>query len=209
MALREEIQDLLASFNTPAEIGERIASAYEEIGRTKVAPGLEVGERAPDFVLPDFEGNAVRLADHLARGPVVMTFFRGAWCPICNLQVAAFARAIDEITAAGGSLLAVHPDSQTFEQAPDVGFPILRDGDQSVIRNYRLQFEIPPDIQRLYTGTFGLDLSARTADGSWNLPVPGTFILDGEGIVRQRHVTADFTERMEPEEVVAALAAIG
>jgi len=208
MSLREEIQDLLASFNTPAEVGERIADAYEEIGRSQVAPGLEVGDRAPDFVLPDAAGKDVRLADQLALGPVVVTFFRGAWCPVCNLQVAAFARALDDISAAGASIVAIHPDSQTFQQAAEVGFPILRDDDQSVIRDYRLQFEIPLDIQRLYTGTIGFDISATTADGSWHLPVPGTFILDGEGVVRQRHVTSDFTERMEPDEVVEALAAV-
>lgn len=203
-----EIRDLLASFNTPADVAARIAEGYEAIGLDDVAPGLAVGERAPDFTLPDGSGRPVALAERLAEGPVVVTFFRGAWCPICNLQVAAFARAIEEIRGAGGSLLAVHPDSQSFEQAGEVGFPILRDADQAVIRAYRLQFEIPPELQRLYTGTLDFDISARTADGSWRLPSPGTFVIDREGIVRRRHVTSDFTERMEPEEVVEALAAI-
>lgn len=203
-----EIRDLLASFNTPADVAARIAEGYEAIGLDDVAPGLAVGERAPDFTLPDGSGQAVSLAERLAEGPVVVTFFRGAWCPICNLQVAAFARAIEEIRDTGGSLLAVHPDSQSFEQAGEVGFPILRDADQTVIRAYRLQFEIPPELQRLYTGTLDFDVSAHNADGSWRLPSPGTFVIDGEGIVRRRHVTSDFTERMEPEEVVEALAAI-
>ena len=206
MSLNYEIQQLLAGFNTPPPIAEQIAGMVADIEREQLAPGLELDEVAPEFALPDASGRIVRLSERLAHGPVVVTFFRGAWCAACNLQVAALLRAMPEIRAAGASLIGVHPDSQTFatEQGHD-DFPLLSDADQSVIRSYRLQFTVPAAVRRIYLGEFDIDISSRNSDGSWNLPVPGTFVLDPAGRVRRRHVTADFTRRMEPEDVVAAL----
>lgn len=208
MSVNQEIRDLLASFNTPAAVGAQIADAFERIEQEQQTPGLEVGDRAPDFELPTAEGKRVRLSERLSRGPVVLSFFRGAWCPVCNLQIAALNRALPDIKATGASLLAIHPDSENFEPASDLDFDVLRDIDQSTIRAYKLQFTLPPELQRLYAGTLDLDLSTRTADGSWSLPTPGTFIVDRDGVVRRRHVTADFTKRMEPEDVLDALNAL-
>ena len=87
-------------------------------------------------------------------------------------------------------------------------FTLLSDADQQVIREYRLQFLLPSEVQQIYLGVYGLDLGKQNADGSWNLPVPGTFIIDREGVIRRRHVTADFTRRMEPDDVIEALAAL-
>jgi len=206
MNLNEEIRVLLASFNTPADIAEQIARALEEVESSKIAPGLEVGARAPGFRLRNHHGQEVGLADKLAQGPVVVTFFRGAWCPICNLQVAALTRAMPEIRAVGASVIGIHPDSTPMTLPEDVeGFELARDPDQQVIRDYRVQFRIPENLQALYIGSLDFDLAQRNADGSWDLPVPGTFVLGGDGVVRERHVTADFSQRMEPEDVLAAL----
>lgn len=205
MSVNREIRALLASFNTPAAVGKQMADAFEKIEGEHVAPGLPLGAVAPDFELLNQGGGRVRLADRLAQGPVVIAFFRGAWCPICNLQIAALNRALPEIEGVGASLLAVHPDSVDFTPAPPLAFDVLRDAEQRVIRDFQLQFAIPPEIQRLYVGSLDFDISQRNADGSWNLPVPGTFVLDSGGVVRRRHVTADYTQRMEPEDVLAAL----
>ncbi len=210
MGLNHEIQQLLASFNTPPHVAERIAAMCRQIENDRIAPGIEVGAVAPELELPDSSGARVRLSRRLERGPVVVTFFRGAWCPVCSLQVAALLRALPEIRARGGVLIGVHPDTGQFAAEPlDDGFLLLSDADQSAIRDYKLQFTIPADVQQLYLNEIGLDLSSRNADGSWSLPVPGTFVLDSAGVVRRRHVTADFTQRMEPDEIVAALEEIG
>lgn len=209
MSVNQEIRDLLASFNTPDAIGAQIADAFERIERDHQAPGLSIGERAPEFDLPNQRGETVRLSERLAAGPVVVSFFRGAWCPVCNLQIAALNRALPKIEAEGATLLAIHPDTGNFEFEPPLAFDILRDEDQSVIRGFKLQFTIPVELQRLYVGTLDFDISRRNADGSWALPVPGTFVLDSEGVVRRRHVTADYTRRMEPEDVISALRELG
>ena len=134
-----------------------------------------------------------------------MTFFRGAWCPVCNLQLAAFSRALPEILQAGGEIFAIHPDAGQMIEDPPEGFHIMTDPDQAVTRAYRLRFTLPIEAQQIYTSFSNLDISQRNADGSWSLPVPGTFVVDRRGTVSRRHVTADYTQRMEPDEVVEAL----
>ena len=84
-------------------------------------------------------------------------------------------------------------------------FDVLTDVDQSTMRDYRVQFTLPERVKDIYLGVFALDLGKQNADGSWNLPVPGTFIIDQQGIIRKRHITADFTRRMEPDDVLDAL----
>jgi peroxiredoxin len=85
-------------------------------------------------------------------------------------------------------------------------FDVLTDLDQRVMRAYRVQFTLPEKVKDIYLGVLALDLGEQNADGSWNLPVPATFIIDRQGIIRTRHVTADFTRRMEPDDVLQALA---
>ena len=209
MNLNEEIQHLLSGLAIPETANRAIADAMTQIETNQVAPGLAVGDQAPRFALPNPEGKPVSLDERLAQGPVVLTFFRGDWCPICNLQLRALQRALPEIEAAGASLIAVSPQALshalTLTEKAELDFDVLSDINQTVIRNYRLQFTMPPQAQDAYLGLLALDLGKQNADGSWNLPVPGTFIIDQQGIIRNRHVTADFTRRMEPEEVLEAL----
>lgn len=209
MSLNKEIQHLLSGLAIPEAANRTIADAMARIEENRVAPGLNVGEQAPRFVLPNPDGEPVSLDERLAHGPVVLTFFRGDWCPICNLQLRALQRALPDIEHAGASLVAVSPQALshalTLTEKAELTFDVLSDVDQKVIRDYRLQFTMPQQAKDVYLGIVALDLGKQNADGSWNLPVPGTFIIDREGIVRERHVTADFTQRMEPEDVLAAL----
>ncbi len=209
MSLNEEIQQLLNSYSLPADVGRQMGEAMARVDANRVAPGLEVGERAPDFRLPNATDQDVSLEERLSQGPVVLTFYRGAWCPVCNLQLLALQRALPDLRSLGASVIAVAPDDS--EPTPDnarVDFDLLTDADQSVIRAYRLHYRVPDEVRWIYTGVFDTDVSSFNADGSWNLPVPATFILDSAGIVRNRHVTADYLRRMEPDEVVAALNAL-
>lgn len=208
MTLNHEIQQLLASFNVPEDVTRTIAEAHSDISNAGIAPGIAVGERAPEFALTDAAGRLIRLSDQLDAGPVVISFFRGAWCPICNLQLAAFHRALPEIRQLGATVLAIHPDSgESLTESPD-GFFMLSDPDQTVIKSYKLQYTVPPILQRIYPGLYGIDVSTQNVDGSWSLPVPGTFIVGQDGIVNRQHVHADFAQRMEPADVIAALQAL-
>lgn len=206
MKLNEEIQQVLRSFSLPAEVSRKIGAAMASIDANGVAPGLQIGEKAPSFKLPDTGGREVSLEERLNHGPVVLTFYRGAWCPVCNLQLLALQRALRDIRLLNASLIAVSPDDSTpTPQNTQLEFDVLTDKDQSVLREYKLQYRVPPELHQIYTGVFDTDVSSYNADGSWNLPVPGTFVIDRAGIIRNRHVTADYLKRMEPEDVIAAL----
>jgi peroxiredoxin len=193
---------------TPPEIDAMIDQVVDDLRARGETPGLQVGDRAPDFEAPDAHGSAVRLGDLLARGPVVLSFYRGAWCPICSLELRALREILPELRRAGASLVAVSPQapdvSLGFVESLDLGFDVLSDVDQSVLAAYRLRFELAGPLRDLYE-QFGMALSDANADGSWGIPVPATFILDRDGIVRARHVDPDYRTRMEPADILAAV----
>jgi peroxiredoxin len=207
--LNDQLADLSASFSLPDEIRESLHFANEELTRSGAAPGLAVGDRAPDFTLPDASGEPVALADRLRLGPVVLSFYRGDWCPYCNLELRALQANLPEIRELGASLIAISP------QAPDhgaalteregLGFDVLSDIHQEAIRAYQLQFTPPASVKEVYANVFGNDLSKQSADGSWDLPVPATFVLDRDGVVRAAYVDAQYTTRMEPGDILDAL----
>jgi peroxiredoxin len=192
-SLHEQIESEIG-VHTPPAIQEMIDRMVEGLRRDGVTPGIAVGDVAPSFDLPDPRGQTVRLADRLAAGPVVLSFYRGAWCPICSLEL----RALTAILPQG-------PDaSLALVESLDLGFDVLSDLDQSVASEYRIKFELSAELQALYE-QFDMSLTKANADGTWDLPVPATFVLDRTGVVRAAHVDADYRERMEPTDILAAL----
>jgi peroxiredoxin len=193
----------------PAEIDARIEAAIAEVAASGVAPGLAVGDRAPGFTLPDATGREVSLADRLDAGPVVLQFYRGDWCPYCNLHLRALQAALPEIRKRGASLVAISPQSPdhslSLTEQAELEFDVLSDVDQHVIRDYRLQFTLPADLQSVHLNDFSLDLRLQNADGSWNLPVPGTFVISAEGRIVAAGVEVDYRGRIEPAVILAAL----
>jgi peroxiredoxin len=194
--------------SAPAEVAAVLDRGIDEIRASGAAPGLQLGDQAPDFALPDQLEREVHLVERLARGPVVLVFYRGEWCPYCNLTLRYLQDHLDAIESLGASLIAISPQSPdqalTLAERHDLRFSVLSDTTQEVILAYRLQYTLPPDTQELMN-TFGNDLRRQTADGSWNLPVPATFVVDRDGIIRARFVDADFRTRMEAADILAAL----
>lgn len=179
-----------------------------ELRSNGTVPGIEVGEVAPDFVLPDANGKPVALADRRAAGPVVVSFYRGAWCPYCSRELQAQQAVLDDIRDLGASLVAISPqapdDSLSLAERLELRFDVLSDLDQQTIRAYRLQFELPETLREIYP-MLSMDLTRENADGSWRLPVPATFVLDRDGVVRARHVDPNYLERMDPADLLDAL----
>ncbi len=206
-ALQAQLDQISAQ--VPAPVRDRIEAAIKEIEASGTAPGLSVGDTAPDFALPDQLGRPVSLQERLATGSAVLVFYRGEWCPFCNAHLRALQEALLQIKAKGASLLAITPQApdrtlSTSEKA-GLAFEVLSDVDQEVIKAYNLQFTAPTDLRDLIVNVFHIDLRAHTADGSWRLPVPATFVIDRTGVVRAAHVFADFRTRMEPAAIIAAL----
>lgn len=193
----------------PPEINERIDRALAEVSASGVAPGLAVGERAPGFTLPDALGKDVSLADRLDAGPVVLQFYRGDWCPYCNLHLRALQAALPEIRKRGASVVAISaqsPDhSLSLTAKAELEFDVLSDVDQRVIRDYRLQFTLPADLQSIHLNAFGVDLRAQNADGSWTLPVPATFVISTDGTIVAAGLDVDYRARLEPSAILDSL----
>ena len=193
----------------PPDVNERLDRAIAEIAASAKAPGLAVGEAAPQFTLPDAQGKPVSLEARLSAGPVVLVFYRGEWCPYCNLYLRALQAALPEITGRGGSVIAVSPQSPdhslSITEKAELEFDVLSDVDQTVIRDYRVQFRLPADMQAVHLDVFDLDLRLQSADGSWDLPVPATFVIDEHGTIVACHVDADYRSRMEPAEILHVL----
>lgn len=192
--------------------GEHVAvmDAATDALRTSGAAGraIATGSTAPDFVLPDAAGGEIRLSDQLATGPVVLSFYRGGWCPYCSLELRALEAALGEVAAAGATLVAVSP------QAPDASlgtvekqeltYPVLSDVGNEVARSYGLVFTVPEDLRSTYD-TFGIDLVAANGDDAFELPIPATYVIDPGGIVRFSFVDPDYTKRADPSDIVATL----
>ena len=172
---------------------------------------LTVGDAAPTFSLPNASGETVALSDVLASGPVILTFYRGGWCPYCNLELRAYQALLPEIEAAGATLVAVSPQtpdaSLTTQEKKDLTFTVLSDEGNAVARQFGLVHTLPADLVAAYD-QFGLDVAGSNGDASGDLPLPATYVIDPDGTIRYAFVDADYTKRAEPSEVLASLQAV-
>jgi peroxiredoxin len=178
-----------------------------EVGRS--AP--EIGTVMPEFLLPDQRGRLVRLSELTEAGPVVLSFNRGHWCPFCQLELNALAEAHGELVGIGAAVVSIMPDRQVFlGRLPRsiVGrLTILADMDSAYALSLGLTMWLGDELKALMLG-FGLSLEEVQGNASWIVPIPATFVLDGDGRVVARKVEAEFRQRLSVEEIQAALAAI-
>jgi peroxiredoxin len=151
----------------------------------------------------------VHLADRLAKGPVVLSFYRGSWCPYCNLELRAYQQALPRFREAGASLIAISPqqpdDALSMAEKNDLEFDVLSDVDQRVLAAYRIRFDLPPHVTEHMLDSTLAALAKQQPGGHYSLPVPATFVLDQDGVVRARHVSMAYRTRMEPAEALEAI----
>jgi|SRR5581483_62050 len=210
-SLREQFaerKELIARY-VPAEtqaVHRRVIADLKADGIESRA--LSVGAKAPQFELQDHNGKPVRSLDLLGRGSLVICFIRGRWCPFCVGQLEAMNQVLDQVKGAGASLIAISPQivKQSFFMADQhkLRFPLLSDAYNEVARQFGLVYRVPEDQRAIYQRAF-INLPFANADDSWELPVPATYALDRQGIVRYASVNADYTERPEPAEILEAL----
>src|SRR2546421_3129530 len=169
---------------------------------------LKEGAQALDFTLPDARGNTVTLSHLLTQGPVVMTFYRGQWCPYCHLQLRAYQQALLHMQAKGASLVAISPQtpdhSRALAEKLELTFALLSDIGNQVARQFGLVFTIDEAVRAAHKQVCA-DLPAFNGDNSWELPMAGTFLVDPSGTVRLVYVHPDFTRRLDPSVVIARL----
>lgn len=206
-ALAATAQHLVAVLPAPAAatIDGGIATVAASGQAARV---LAVGQPAPAFTLPDALGQPVSLANLLTQGPVVLTFYRGNWCPYCNVQLRAYQQLLPELARLGATLVAVSPQTPDLTaltaKEKDLTFPVLSDVGNHVARQYGLAYGVGPEVADTLRG-LGIDLAAFNGTADDELPLTATFVLAPNGTVAWQWVEANFKHRAEPADVLAAV----
>jgi peroxiredoxin len=168
----------------------------------------KAGDLAPQFTLLDPDGKQVSSRELLARGPLVISFYRGVWCPYCNVELQALQEALPEIAGRGASLVAISPqtaaNSRKSQRDNKLGFPILSDVRSEVANAFGIRFALPDYLVETYK-TFKNDLPAFNNDPSWVLPMPARYVIGTDGIIAYSEVNPDYTQRPDPSELLPVL----
>jgi len=212
-SLKDSISEFTAGMakNAPPEVIATLSAEIEKLAASGIVQrALHVGDKAPDFSLPDARGGVITLSSLLSKGRVVLAFYRGGWCPFCDLQLRAYQSVLTHIHSQGAELVAISPQTADYAQLDveqkQLTFPVLHDAHNGVARTYGLVFQLSEALQQLQTN-FGNPTPKFNGDESWELPIPGTFVLDRSGVVTLAHVDPNYTTRLEPAAILAALQA--
>lgn len=196
-------------YSVPHSVIETMHRATEElIASGAAARALKAGDKAPTFVLEDPDGADVSSAELLAKGPLVVSFYRGVWCPYCNMELQALQAALPDFQAAGASLVAISPqtpvNSRKSVRQNQLGFPILSDPHNDVAAAFGLRFALPDYLVDLYKGLKN-ELPSFNGDPSWTLPMPARYVIAQAGTILYAEVNPDYTRRPEPQDMLPAL----
>lgn len=171
-------------------------------------PGIQVGQKAPNFSLKNAQGETITLESELAKGPVVLVFYRGAWCPYCNMQLRSLKKNLPEFQKYNAQLVTITPQTpdKSAAQFKKEGYPfeVLSDLNNKVMKDYKLYFEPSSELVTLYK-KHGLDIESFNGDGRTGLPVPGTFIINQSGVVTAMKAQTDYKIRMDSSDIINAL----
>jgi len=206
------LNGFLAALRRSRETAE-IRAAYDEFlerldAGQVAAEACKPGDWMPGFLLPNTEGRLVESGELLAAGPLVVTFFRGGWCPYCSATLEALEKVLPELSRTGGTLVAMTPETGglalSMKRDRGLHYEVLVDMDLAIAMAFGIVFRTPPLYAALLRRR-GIDLSERSGNPAWLLPVPATFLVGQDGIVLRSWVNVDFTHRAEPAEILDAL----
>lgn len=220
--LNQQIRDVIQQFRAslPAEMSALIEQGAGEISALDIVEkALKPGDTLPDFVLQNQRRESQSLAAYLEKGPLVLTFYRGVWCPYCNLQLKAYSDRLKEFEDAGAQLVAISPEKSNAMEllkqsnAPeevidmaitDVPFDVLYDERNAFAEKVGLQFELPHSHQELLKA-FGVDLEALTGSNKFVFPDPATYVIAADGTIKWAFVPNNYRKRAEVDDILAAL----
>lgn len=207
LSLTEALADLRGKIGEPyRSLNDRLVRRLVE---TEVASqALKAGDRFPEFALTNAEGTLVRSQDVFADGPVVMSFYRGLWCPFCSMELEALHRATPDIVGAGAKLVAVSPEAgglpRKVKQERNFTFDILCDLDNGLALACGLVFRLTDELVAVFAKD-GTDFPLFYGNDSWFLPIPATYIVRKGGEIAHAHIDPDFRERLDPNQIVKFL----
>ncbi len=213
MQLQEKLDaftsDLIKSGKIPEPLVTRLVAGIKElVASGKSDRALKAGDISPSFTLPDESGRSISSVKLLAHGPLVISFYRGVWCPYCNIELQALEEARADIEARGATLVAVSmqnaANSRRSVRENKLGFPVLIDAGGKVSEKFGLRYALTPETIELYR-TLGNDLEAINGESSWSLPMPGRYVVGQDGVIAFAEVNPDYTHRPEPSDLLPVL----
>jgi peroxiredoxin len=211
MSLQDKLDALRKQFGVATRSDALIAilrAVENVVTANHASQALKAGARAPSFFLEGQRNVTVALADLLSRGPVVLLFYRGAWCPQCNLELQAIEDAAETVARLGASIVAISP--QTSEQSQKVSkryglsFQILKDAGGRVATEYGLNWTVPEEIRKLYLG-LGIDLAKFNGDARWSVPLPARYVIGRDQMIEYAEINANDEQRLNPTDLFPAL----
>ena len=211
MTLKAQLDAFRSEFmsKAPPEIREAMTRADMDLAASGITRRvIKAGDLAPDFRLPDARGGHVQLRDLLFKGPVVVSFYRGGWCPYCNLELRALQNALPAIRQLGADLVAISrqtPDeSLSTAEKNELAFPVLSDSGSAIAKRYGVAFDLAEELRPIYA-RFDHALPDKNGDDSWILPIPATYVVDMNRTIALAFIDVDYRNRLEPAEIIAAL----
>jgi len=202
--LADQLSSVFDNFqkNAPGPVKETIIKANTGF-KTSYDPStaIQVGDTLPEFALSDAVGKQVSSTELLSQGALLITFYRGEWCPFCNLALVALQKNLDRFQAKGVSLVAISPElpntSLSTSEKHALKFPVLSDVGNKYAKQLGIVFQQPDTLRPIFD-KFGHDLKMRNGDDSFAVPIPATLLVDKNGVVRNTYIEADYTKRLEP-----------
>lgn len=209
-SLQAKLDSRKAAFTESAhpDMVNTFERGFAEVAESGVLESaLREGDMAPMFSLPGATGDTVALGELLARGPIVIVWYRGGWCPYCNIQLNDMQVVLPRLRELGAELVAISPEmpdsALSTKERSALAFPVLSDPGNEIARQFGIVYSIPADVRQAFEGM--LDIPSYNGDSSWELPLAVTYVIDRDGVIRYAFVDPDYRKRAEPSAVIAAL----
>ncbi len=215
MSLKDKLEERYkaSSERIPPEAAQVMVESQQELDQSGIADKtLKVGDEVLDFKLPNAVGDTVSLGELLKKGPVVISFYRGVWCPYCSLELQAYQDLLSEFEALGATLVAISPqtpdNSLSTAEKNQLKYEVLSDVGNKVANQFGLVYTLNPKLHELYD-KWGLSIPKFNGDDSWEIPIPATYVINTDGKVSYAFADIDYTKRAEPADVIDNLKGLG
>lgn len=211
MNLTNELQNLQKQIRDqhPEEVKTIMDKVTNDLIASNIAEkGIKVGEQMPNFCLLNAVGNTIELQNLLQKSIVILSFYRGGWCPYCNLELRKLQQYLPKFKSYGATLVAISPEtpdnSLSTQEKNELTFEVLSDIGNQLAKKLGLVFTLPETLRPIYQN-FGIDLPSYNGDESFELPIPATYVINQKGKVIQASINADYTKRLDPESILVTL----
>jgi len=211
MSLTEQLKDMAEGSlkRHPGEAQEIMQAGIDKLVNASILDNaFKSGQKIPQITLPNATGQEVNVNEELKNNKVVLAFYRGGWCPYCNLELKALQDALPQIEAKGAKLIAIAPEapdnSLTTKEKNELTFEVLSDTDNKTANELNLTFKLNEPLQELYKG-FGIDLDTNQANTNQELPIAATYVIEQDGTISYHFLQEDYKLRADPKEILEAL----